>query len=159
MAHEYGKATTGKGTLTQAQIDEMAGLDTFRKEYEEYTKKVEDWIARRTAVANTNKSNGYSDSVPKIDFIVPPSSVLDKKDLINKEQDSKFEDKTNSYQAGAIVQRSVNQTPDIYPDSEKIRYQTYTEEQLNLLNKTGQRVDYFTNIDKSPEYKKSYQTK
>lgn len=159
MAHEYGKATTGKGTLTQAQIDEMAGLETFRKEYDAYVKRVEDWIARRTAVANTNQSNGYSDSVPKIDYIVPPSSVLDKKDLINKEQDSKHDDKKNSYQSGSIVQRAVNQTPDIYPDSEKIRYQTYTEEQLKLLDKTGQQVDYFTSIGEGPEYKKSYQSK
>lgn len=157
MEHEYNKLTTGKGSLTQAQIDEMSGLDAFRKEYDEYTKKVEDWIARRTAVANENKSNGYSDSVPQIDFIVPPSSVLNKEDLLNKEQDNTHKQDKESYQSGSIVQRAVNQTPDIYPDTEKIRCQTYTEEQLQLLDKTGRQVEYFAKINKSPDYKNSYE--
>ena len=154
MDHEYTKSTTGNGTLTQAQIDEMSGLSKFRKEYEAYKKQVDAWIEKRTAVANTNKSNGYSDSVPNIDFIVAPSKVLDEETLLNKEQDNKHEDKTTSYQSGSVVQRAVNTTPEIYPDSEKIFNQTYTAG--TLVNKTGQSVDYFTTIEAPAEYKNSY---
>lgn len=70
----YNK-TIGKQGKTQSELDELAGLSYFKEDYERYTKNIESWLADRQSVVDQNRANGYSDSVPNIDFIVAPSNL------------------------------------------------------------------------------------
>lgn len=69
---EYG-VYTGSGTI--ADLDEAAGIAAFKKAYAEYVADMNDWKARRAAVAATNVANGYADSVPYTSFLTLPSTI------------------------------------------------------------------------------------
>jgi len=153
MEHEYAKTTTGAGTLTQGQIDEMAGLTAFKKEYEAYVKSVEEWIKKRQAVVDENIANGYTDSVPKIDFIVAPSSITGESNTLNVNTD-----KTTEVPKSQVVVNAPITAPNVYPDIENYRTQSYSNYE-KLVSKTGNRVDYFTTLSDPKTYSSSYQYK
>lgn len=69
---EYG-VYTGSGTI--AELDEAAGIASFKKAYADYVAAMADWKARRAAVAETNIANGYADSVPYTKFLTLPNSI------------------------------------------------------------------------------------
>lgn len=153
MEHEYKKATTGSGTLTQSQIDEMAGLSAFKKDYEAYVKSIEEWIKKRQAVVDANVANGYSDSVPSIDFIVAPSSITGESSTVN----TTSADTTTTSKSSVVISTSVT-APNVYPDVENYRTQTYSSNS-NLVSKTGNAVSYFTTLAEPKTYSSSYQYK
>lgn len=69
---EHNVYTNG-GTI--ADLDEAAGIASFKKAYEEYVKAMEEWKARRATVAAMNVANGYADSVPYTKFLTLPDSI------------------------------------------------------------------------------------
>lgn len=152
MEHEYKKTSTGTGTLTQSQIDEMAGITAFKKEYDDYVKQVEEWIKKRQAVVDANIANGYTDSVPKIDFIVAPSSISGDTSLNIETKET-----TTDTKSSVIIDVPVV-TPNVFPDIENYRTQTYTSNS-SLVDKTGRSVDFFTTLADPKTYAPSYQYK
>ncbi len=145
---------TSKNGMDQAKIDEITGLAAFRKEYQDYIKAVNKWIEDRKAVANVNMANGYADTVPVIDFIIPPASIS--RGDLNSSKDKESQEATK-YSYSTIVQKVVPKTPQVFPDTEKIYYQS-SELNMEMLNKDGSVIDYFTdsfqqseNIYNSPE--------
>lgn len=153
MEHEYKKATTGKGTLTQGQIDEMAGITTFKKEYAAYVASIEAWLKKRQSVVDKNKANGYSDTVPQVDFIVAPSSITGEINTVNQPSPN-----MTSPTHSSIVMTSNIAKPNVYPDTEKYRTQPYIENK-KLKTKTGETIDYFTTLQDPKPYSNSYQIK
>lgn len=131
---------TGKGGMDQAKIDDLTGLASFKKEYQEYIKAVDKWIEDRKAVANINTANGYADTVPVIDFIIPPESI-NKDNLNNVTRDS--EQESARYNYSTVVQKVAPKTPQVLPDTEKIYYQNH-DLNIEMLNKDGSKVRYFT---------------
>lgn len=126
--------------MDQAKIDEITGIAAFRKEYQEYIKAVDKWIENRNAVANINKANGYADTVPAIDFIVPPASISDSS--LN-ERNSNISQEVAAYSYSTVVQKVVPKTPQILPDTEKMYYQK-SKINTKILDRNGNAVDYFT---------------
>lgn len=153
MEHEYKKTTTGTGTLTQSQIDEMAGITAFKKEYDDYVKAIEEWIKKRQAVVDTNIANGYTDSVPNIDFIVAPSSITGSTITLNTGSTS-----TVSSSKSSVVIDTPIVAPNVFPDIENYRTQTYNANS-SLVSKTGRSVEYFTTLADPKSYSSSYQYK
>lgn len=153
MEHEYKKTTTGTGTLTQSQIDEMAGVTAFKKEYDDYVKAIEEWIKKRQAVVDTNIANGYTDSVPNIDFIVAPSSITGSTTTLNTGSTS-----TVSSSKSSVVIDTPIVAPNVFPDIENYRTQTYNTNS-SLVSKTGRSVEYFTTLADPKSYSSSYQYK
>lgn len=152
MEHEYTKTTTGAGTLTQSQIDEIAGITAFKKEYETYVKSIEEWIKKRQAVVDANLANGYTDSVPKIDFIVAPSSITG-----NTSLNVETKETVSNTKSSVIIETPIT-APNVFPDVENYRTQSYTTNS-NLVDKTGRSVEYFTTLADPKKYAPSYQYK
>jgi hypothetical protein len=78
-----GKYNVAMGITNISDLDQLAGIDSFKKAYKAYAAEVESWRQRRIAVANFNMQNVYTDSVPYYDTVMVPS-VMDKLLPINR---------------------------------------------------------------------------
>lgn len=141
MENEYNKLATGVDKLTQSQIDELAGINAFKAEYKAYTEAIEAWLQRRKAVVDTNVANGYSDSVPEVQLVVAPTEITGTVNTLGTSSTAKI---------GA---------QEIYPDSERYRFEVSNVNNNKLVDKTGETVSYYTSLQAPKSYVASYQTK
>lgn len=127
--YEYNMTVGNGSEMSPAEMDELLGLTQFKKEYEAYTKSLESWMERRQAVVNQNNSNGYADSMPKVDYIVPPSELNTDKYL-----------NTPSIKTKPDVEDKKPE--DIFPDVDLAFYQSPSEAYDKLLDKDGNKYNY-----------------
>lgn len=78
-----GEYSTAIGITNISDLDQLAGLDSFKQAYKAYVAAVESWRQRRAVVAEINRQNGYSDYVPNYDMIIGPS-ILDQPLPVNR---------------------------------------------------------------------------
>ncbi len=153
-SNEYNKLTKAKETLSQSQIDDLAGITAYKESYEKYSKAIAAWMEERKRVADYNISNGYSDSVPKIDFIEDPKKMLTEQEQLAKKQEAeKFGEEKDVFNTEKVVQKINVQKQSPFPDSENLYYQTYNEDDYKLLSKTGSPVNYFVKLTPPSEFK------
>ena len=50
------------GNNINISIDELAGLNTIKAQYEEYLRKFNEWLIEREKIAQQNRQNGYDDT-------------------------------------------------------------------------------------------------
>lgn len=166
--YEYTKATGGTSTLTQAQIDELSGLTAFKAAYEQYIKDLKSWIEKRESIIKQNIANGYSDSMPTIDFIVAPEKFgIDISSItkLNESSAGTAKASTDTTSAAAnsrtIVAASNYENPnkDYYPAIDTVYGQIESAAKLadkSFVNKTGDSISlYTTSIGTTAKYTKA----
>ena len=154
------KTLSGGTSLTQSELDELTGMKEFKKAYDTYCFKIENWIEERKAIMNTNKSNGYNDEIEKIDFIVAPDTI---KTYSNSTIASNPNELTKTYGIASIssniisTDTSLNKTTTIknkfYPDVETMKYQqAYVEALPEYISKTGKPINMYLDLGKQEKY-------
>lgn len=127
--YEYNM-TVGIGEeMTPAEMDELLGLKAFKEDYERYTKNLESWMERRQAVVDINRQNNYDDSMPRVDYVVPPEKLSTDQYL-----------NTPSIKVKTDVEDKKPE--EIFPDVDLAFYQKPSEAYDKLLDQNGDTYSY-----------------
>lgn len=140
--YSYNQAIGLSSSISAAELDELAGLNQFRKDYESYVSAVEDWLKRREEVVKTNISNGYTDSVPTVDLVVPPEMLMSKK-LNNANENVKAKE---SLLKSAQISNEVNPA-NYLPASE---YRNFSSEAIGYT-RTGEKINTYLSQKDLPD--------
>lgn len=131
LNQEVYKEAVGEKTLTQKELDDLLGITKLKADYEDYLNRVEDWKKRRAQVAETNRKNGYSDSVPNHELTTLPDNLgVNEKnmkgDIENKTIDTRgILPKKEVVEKDGTRERIVymyDRVDNIFPSAERYRY-------------------------------------
>lgn len=70
-----GEYSYAMGITNISDLDQLAGIDSFKQSYKVYVAAVEDWRKRRALVASINQQNGYNDYAPYYNMTINPSAT------------------------------------------------------------------------------------
>lgn len=132
LEREIYKNFIGEASYSEAELDELLGINNLKKDYQIYLQKVEDWQKRRKQVADANIKNGYADSIPSNTIVKLPEElgVNDIKmdgTIVNETIDTSdilpsieiFSDKDDNETRIVYV---YDRLDEIYPSIERYRY-------------------------------------